>query len=98
MAEETVRSRPRWSRWLRRLARGLALLVLLLLGFVLWLVGTTSGGRLALSVLPGFLPDNPEYMRYLAEQMAVELQPLVDDIDQKTQARLSQLGEALSRP
>ncbi|HCG9645906.1 TPA: chemotaxis protein [Vibrio parahaemolyticus] len=41
----------------------------------------------------GFIDNNPEYMRYLAEQMAVELQPLVDDIDQKTEARLSQLGE-----
>ncbi|HIF5592228.1 TPA: chemotaxis protein [Vibrio parahaemolyticus] len=40
-----------------------------------------------------FIDTNPEYMRYLAEQMAVELQPLVDDIDQKTEARLSQLGE-----
>ncbi|HCG6788981.1 TPA: chemotaxis protein [Vibrio parahaemolyticus] len=40
-----------------------------------------------------FIDNNPEYMRYLAEQMAVELQPLVDDIDQKTQERLSRLGE-----
>ncbi|ENL4769727.1 chemotaxis protein [Vibrio parahaemolyticus] len=40
-----------------------------------------------------FIDNNPEYMRYLAEQMVVELQPLVDDIDQKTQERLSQLGE-----
>ncbi|ELA9422459.1 chemotaxis protein [Vibrio parahaemolyticus] len=40
-----------------------------------------------------FIDNNSEYMRYLAEQMAVELQPLVDDIDQKTEARLSQLGE-----
>ncbi|MDG2646460.1 chemotaxis protein [Vibrio parahaemolyticus] len=40
-----------------------------------------------------FIDNNPEYMRYLAEQMEVELQPLVDDIDQKTEARLSQLGE-----
>ncbi|EGQ7662844.1 hypothetical protein [Vibrio parahaemolyticus] len=40
-----------------------------------------------------FIDNNPEYMRYLAEQMAVELQPLVDAIDQKTQERLSQLGE-----
>ncbi|EGQ9814680.1 chemotaxis protein [Vibrio parahaemolyticus] len=40
-----------------------------------------------------FIDNNPEYMRYLAEQMVVELQPLVDDIDQKTEARLSQLGE-----
>ncbi|TOE34542.1 chemotaxis protein [Vibrio parahaemolyticus] len=40
-----------------------------------------------------FIDNNPEYMRYLAEQMAVELQLLVEDIDQKTEARLSQLGE-----
>lgn len=40
-----------------------------------------------------FIDNNPEYMRYLAEQMAVELQPLVNDIDMKTEARLSQLGE-----
>ncbi|MFL0932936.1 chemotaxis protein [Vibrio parahaemolyticus] len=40
-----------------------------------------------------FIDNNPEYMRYLAEQMAVELQPLVEDIDQKTEARLSQLSE-----
>lgn len=40
-----------------------------------------------------FIDNNPEYMRYLAEQMAVELQPLVDDIDQKTEVRLAQLGE-----
>ncbi|HCE4578222.1 chemotaxis protein [Vibrio parahaemolyticus] len=40
-----------------------------------------------------FIDNNPEYMRYLAEQMAVELQPLAEDIDQKTEARLSQLGE-----
>ncbi|WP_423840319.1 chemotaxis protein [Vibrio mytili] len=40
-----------------------------------------------------FIDNNPEYMRYLAEQMAVELQPIVDDLDQKTEERLSQLGE-----
>ncbi|MCV5836331.1 hypothetical protein OFN62_25655, partial [Escherichia coli] len=40
-----------------------------------------------------FIDNNPEYMRYLAEQMALELQPLVDEIDQRTEARLSQLGE-----
>ncbi len=40
-----------------------------------------------------FIDNNPEYMRYLAEQMAVELQPLVEDIDQKTQERLTQLSE-----
>ena len=60
MAEETVRSRPRWSRWLRRLAGALALVVILLTGFAAWLVGTTSGGRLALSMAPGFLPETLE--------------------------------------
>ncbi|MCL7959537.1 MAG: translocation/assembly module TamB domain-containing protein [marine benthic group bacterium] len=60
MAGNTVRSRPRWSRWLRRLAGALALVVLLLLGFAAWLVGTTSGGRLALSMAPGFLPETLE--------------------------------------
>lgn len=40
-----------------------------------------------------FIDNNPEYMSYLAEQMAVELQPLVEDIDQKTEERLSQLSE-----
>jgi autotransporter translocation and assembly factor TamB len=60
MARDTVRSRPRWSRWLRRLAGALALIVLLLIGFAAWLVGTTSGGRLALSMAPGFLPETLE--------------------------------------
>jgi autotransporter translocation and assembly factor TamB len=60
MAKEAVRSRPRWSRWLRRLGVGLALVVLLAIGFAAWLVGTTSGGRVALSMLPGFLPETVE--------------------------------------
>ncbi|EGR2045054.1 TPA: chemotaxis protein [Vibrio parahaemolyticus] len=49
--------------------------------------------QVAADSMRDFIDNNPEYMRYLAEQMAVELQPLVDDIDQKTQERLSQLGE-----
>ena len=32
-------------------------------------------------------------MRNLAEEMAVQLQPLVEDIDQKTEERLSQLSD-----
>ena len=43
--------------------------------------------------LKDFIDNNPEYMRNLAEQMAVQLQPLVEDIDQKTEERLSQLSE-----
>ncbi|MGC9493077.1 chemotaxis protein [Vibrio genomosp. F10] len=39
-----------------------------------------------------FVENNPEYMKVLAEQMAVTLQPLVNDIDNKTNARLVQLG------
>ncbi|WP_367986978.1 chemotaxis protein [Vibrio sp. NTOU-M3] len=40
-----------------------------------------------------FVENNPEYMRNLAEQMAIQLQPLVAEIDIKTQARLAQLSE-----
>ncbi|MGR5232570.1 chemotaxis protein [Vibrio rotiferianus] len=43
--------------------------------------------------LKDFIDNNPEYMRNLAQQMAVQLQPLVEDIDQKTEERLSQLSE-----
>lgn len=39
-----------------------------------------------------FIDNNPEYMRQLAEQMAVELQPLVNDIDSKAEQRLVQLS------
>ena len=43
--------------------------------------------------LKDFIDNNPEYMRNLAEQMALKLQPLVEDIDQKTEERLFQLSE-----
>jgi autotransporter translocation and assembly factor TamB len=77
MAKETVRSRPRWSRWLRRLAGAFALVVLLLIGFAAWLVGTTSGGRLALSMAPGFLPETleieaGEFSGRLIDRFAIE--------------------------
>ncbi len=52
-----------------------------------------NGLQVTADSMRDFIDNNPEYMRYLAEQMAVELQPLVNDIDQKTEARLSQLGE-----
>ncbi len=37
--------------------------------------------------------NNPEYMRNLAEYMVIELQPLVEDIDQKTQQHLDKLSD-----
>ncbi|ERM52542.1 hypothetical protein P780_19185 [Vibrio mimicus CAIM 1882] len=40
-----------------------------------------------------FVNNNPEYMRNLAEYMAIELQPLVEDIDQKTQQHLDKLSD-----
>ncbi|MGR5208526.1 chemotaxis protein [Vibrio sp. PNB23_22_7] len=43
--------------------------------------------------LKDFIDNNPEYMRNLAQQMAVQLQPLVEDIDKKAEERLSQLSE-----
>ncbi len=42
--------------------------------------------------LQDFIVNNPEYMENLAAQMAVKLQPLVNDIDAKTGDRLQQLG------
>ncbi|KXF82960.1 chemotaxis protein [Enterovibrio coralii] len=39
-----------------------------------------------------FIRNNPEYMRHLAEEMAVKLQPLVDNIDQKTADHLLTLS------
>lgn len=43
--------------------------------------------------LSDFIRNNPEYMGHLAEEMALHLQPLVEDIDKKTEARLVQLSE-----
>lgn len=40
-----------------------------------------------------FVNNNPEYMRNLAEYMVIELQPLVEDIDQKTQQHLDKLSD-----
>jgi autotransporter translocation and assembly factor TamB len=48
----------RWKRWPRRLLLGLTVLLLLLLAFAAFLVGTTPGGRMALSLAQGFLPDD----------------------------------------
>lgn len=38
-----------------------------------------------------FVNNNPEYMKDLAQQMSLQLQPLVNDIDKKTDAKLDRL-------
>ncbi|WP_428775173.1 chemotaxis protein [Vibrio sp.] len=54
---------------------------------------TLDSLKVASASLKDFIDNNPEYMANLAEQMAVSLQPLVDDIDLKTSQHLSQLSE-----
>jgi len=47
-----------------------------------------------------FVENNPEYMEDLARQMAIQLEPLVQDIDQRTTQRIEQLSlerEALEK-
>ncbi|MDD9196459.1 chemotaxis protein [Aliivibrio sp. S3MY1] len=39
-----------------------------------------------------FVKNNPEYMQNLAEQMSLQLQPLLDDLDLKTDDKLNQLS------
>ncbi|KAB2824466.1 chemotaxis protein [Aliivibrio finisterrensis] len=39
-----------------------------------------------------FVKNNPEYMQNLVEQMSVQLQPLLDDLDMKTDDKLNQLS------
>jgi autotransporter translocation and assembly factor TamB len=58
MAERKVRSRL--SRWLRRLFGSLALLLLLVLAFAAFLIGTAPGGRVALTLAEVFLPEDME--------------------------------------
>jgi len=52
------RSERRWPRRIRRVGIGLLALLLLLAGVAAFLVGTTAGGRLVLSVAESFLPDD----------------------------------------
>jgi len=62
----TRKPRRRWLRWTRRVAAGLLVLLLALAGIAAFLVGTTAGGRIALSVAEGFLPDDmmADYQRF----------------------------------
>ena len=39
-----------------------------------------------------FVKNNPEYMQNLAEQMSLQLQPLLDDLDSKADDKLNQLS------
>lgn len=39
-----------------------------------------------------FVKNNPEYMQNLAEQMTLQFQPLLDDLDMKTDDKLQQLS------
>jgi autotransporter translocation and assembly factor TamB len=45
---------------MRRLLAGFVTILLVTAGFVAFVLGTTAGGRLALLVVPGFLPDELE--------------------------------------
>ena len=58
MARRVVRSR--WLRWTRRLVGVTAVMLLLPASFAAYLVGTTGGGRLALSLAERFLPEQAE--------------------------------------
>ncbi|MDE1253186.1 chemotaxis protein [Vibrio aestuarianus] len=53
---------------------------------------TLDSLRKSSDAFQNFIENNPDYMRNLAEQMAIELQPLVNDIDTKTDEKLAQLS------
>jgi autotransporter translocation and assembly factor TamB len=58
MARRVVRAR--WLGWTRRLVGVTAIMLLLPTSFAAYLVGTTGGGRLALSLAERFLPEQAE--------------------------------------
>ena len=47
-----------WSRGMRRVLLGLITLLILAATFITFLLGTGAGGRLALGLARGFLPDD----------------------------------------
>ncbi len=53
---------------------------------------TLHSVELTSKALQEFMDNNPKYMTLLAEQMAKQLQPVVDSLDEKTEQRLNQLG------
>ena len=54
-----AKGRP-WSHWTRRALLGLITLLALVATVVTFLLGTGAGGRLALTLVQGFLPDDLE--------------------------------------
>lgn len=55
--------------------------------------GAINSFQLSSAAFRDFVNNNPQYMQDLARRMAVELQPLLDEIDAKTQNKLDQLTE-----
>ncbi|MFC5078169.1 hypothetical protein VTH8203_02187 [Vibrio thalassae] len=54
--------------------------------------GAIQSFQMSADAFQDFVKNNPEYMRDLAQQMAIELQPLLNDLDAKTQDKLTQLS------
>ncbi|MCY9851160.1 chemotaxis protein [Vibrio mediterranei] len=54
--------------------------------------GAIQSFQLSADAFQDFVNNNPEYMRDLAQKMAIELQPLLNDLDAKTQDKLTQLS------
>ena len=56
------------------------------------LTDTLASMRATSASIQDFVINNPEYMQDLAQQMAIQLQPLVNDIDIKTDDKLAKLS------
>lgn len=54
--------------------------------------GAIKSFQISADAFKDFVENNPEYMRDLAQKMAIELQPLLNDLDVKTQDKLTQLS------
>lgn len=54
--------------------------------------GAIHSFQMSAAAFQDFVNNNPQYMRDLARKMAIELQPLLNDLDAKTQDKLLQLS------
>ncbi|MGF1775848.1 chemotaxis protein [Vibrio nomapromontoriensis] len=54
--------------------------------------GALQSFQMSADAFQDFVNNNPEYMQDLAQKMAIELQPLLNDFDAKTQDKLTQLS------
>ncbi|MFA0086218.1 chemotaxis protein [Vibrio sp. 10N.261.51.F12] len=54
--------------------------------------GALQSFQMSADAFQDFVNNNPEYMQSMAQQMAIELQPLLNDLDTKTQDKLTQLS------